>query len=510
MKKLYLILLISLSFINLPKAEAQNGFILLNEYLPWPNLACGNRSEFVELLNFGPGPVNIGCYVITDGDFSVTIPPNTIVPPGDYFVLGGITNMPSPCGNIDSAIRIDLNWYTCGCTSGIIPITGMMSDGGFANEQIVLLNQLGVVIDAVVREFPQETASLISKNTMGGICLPLIFDLDLMAITYERIGESAGRGNSFGRKVDGDCGWLKTPPQSANARNNTRDDNPSLNAQLQIIKANDCLGIGGSVSVSFNGVMAGVVFPLRYILALDVDSNNIFNFSDIYTNGSDNTPSTLDLNNLPAGHYKLSIMPSGGCNYKVVEFYILPCNTVVLPVTIADFAVSCNTVNRQLTWKSNQSDNIAYFEVESSSMSEPYSSIGKMYPSSTGNVLQQFNFTDESKSRSQSIYRIKIVAKDGNIFYSYTAGCNSKANSQTIIYPNPVKDIVKMQLESDYKEIVNVYILSSDGRKVKSSIISFKKGFNEIDLPVTELLPGNYVIRFSSNQQLFSYKFIKN
>ena len=83
MKKYYLIVLILLSFLHPPKAEAQHGYIHLNENLPWPGLACGNRAEFVELLNFGPGPVNIGCYKITDGDFSITIPPNTYVQPGD-------------------------------------------------------------------------------------------------------------------------------------------------------------------------------------------------------------------------------------------------------------------------------------------------------------------------------------------------------------------------------------------------------------------------------------------
>jgi hypothetical protein len=509
MKKLYFFLIL-LAFFNPPKAEAQNGFILLNEYLPWPNLACGPRHEFVEILNFGPGPVNIGCYVITDGDFAVTIPPNTIILPGEYYVIGGVPSSPSPCANIDSAVVFDLNWYTCGCTNATIPLTGMMSEGGFANEQVVLMDPAGAVVDAVVREFPQETSSLISKNTMGGQCAPSVFDLDLMPITYERIGESAGRGNSFGRKVDGDCGWLKTPPQSANAANNTRDDNPSLFAQLQIIKPNDCLGVGGTVSISFNGPMAAAVFPLRYILALDVDSNNVFSFSDIYTNGSDATGPTLDFTNLAAGHYKLSIMPGSGCNYKVLEFYILPCNVVVLPTTIADFAVNCSITNRQLAWKSNQSDLIAYFEIQSSTLNEPYTTIGKIYPLSTGNVLQQFSYVDESKNRNQAFYRMKITGKDGSVVYSYTVSCNSKPNSGLVVFPNPVKAEVKMQLTSQYKEEANVFILASDGRRVKNTTIDLKKGMNDIILPVMDLAPGSYVIRFASNQQMISGKFIKN
>jgi hypothetical protein len=511
MKKLYFIGLILLSFFNPPESKAQNGFILLNEYLPWPNLACGTRQEFIELLNFGPGPVNIGCYVVTDGDFAVTIPPNTIVLPGDYYVLGGMSSSPSPCANIDSAITVDLNWFTCGCTSGaVLSSLGMMTEGGFANEQVVLLDPSGAIVDAVVREFPQEPSSLISKNTLGGKCTANTFDLDLMPFTYERIGESAGRGNSFGRKVDGDCGWLKTPPQSANARNNTRDDNPSLFAQLQITKANACVGSGGSVSVTFSGPMASSVFPLRYILAYDVDSNSVFSMTDTYLNGMDNTAPSLDFSNLAAGHYKLAIMPGSGCNYKVLEFYILPCKVLVLPVTIADFAIKCNEASKQLSWKSNQSDNIAFFEVQSSTLNEPYVTIGKIYPLSTGNVLQVFGYTDEGKNRNQSFYRVRITGKDGNVVFTNTIGCNSKIGDNLVVFPNPVKTEVKMQLQSSYKEEANVFILSSDGRKVKNTLLPLKKGLNELIIPVTDLPPGSYVIRFSTNQQMISSKFIKN
>lgn len=510
MKKLYFICFLFIAFFQPPKAEAQNGFVLLNEYLPWPNLACGPRHEFIEILNFGPGPVDIGCYVITDGDFAITIPPNTIVLPGEYFVIGGVPSSPSPCANIDSLVNFDLNWYTCGCTNAPVPLTGMMSEGGFANEQVVFMDPTGNIVDAVVREFPQETSSLLSKNTMGGQCPASVFDLDLLPIVYERIGESAGRGNSFGRKVDGDCGWLKTPPQSANAANNTRDDNPSLFAQLQIIKAHECFGTGGSVSVSFNGPMAGSVFPLRYILAFDKDSNNVFSMTDTYVNGSDNTAPTLDFTNLAAGHYKLAIMPGSGCNYKVLEFYILPCNAVVLPATIADFAVNCNTATRQLSWKSNQTDHIAFFEIQSSSLNEPYVTIGKVYPVSTGNLLQQFSYIDESKNRNQAFYRVKITGKDGAVVYTYTVSCNTKANTNLVVFPNPVKAEVKIQLTSLFKEEAKMFILSADGRRVKSMLIGLKKGQNDIVVPASDLTPGSYVIRFSSNQQMISSKFIKN
>ncbi len=72
MKKLYLLLVFGVFFTSLHTAKGQTGYLLLNEYLPWTTNTCTVNGEFIELYNFGPGPVNIGCYILTEGDFSIT------------------------------------------------------------------------------------------------------------------------------------------------------------------------------------------------------------------------------------------------------------------------------------------------------------------------------------------------------------------------------------------------------------------------------------------------------
>src|SRR5690349_21501541 len=134
------ILLLSLSFF-LFKSSFGQGRVVINEYMPWTLNGCGATAEFVELMNFGPGPMNIGCYILTDGDYSITIPPNTIIQPGEFYVIAGQSVITSPCANIDSTITADLNWNTCNCTSAPIPTAGdgFFTDGGSASEQVVLL-----------------------------------------------------------------------------------------------------------------------------------------------------------------------------------------------------------------------------------------------------------------------------------------------------------------------------------------------------------------------------------
>jgi hypothetical protein len=307
------------------------GRVVINEFMPWTSNTCGGpTAEFVELLNFGPGPMNIGCYILTDGDYSVTIPPNTIIQPGQFYVISGQNVIPAPCANINATITADLNWNTCNCTSAPIPTTGdgFFTDGGMAGEQVVLLSPALTVVDAVIRTLPVEPSALITTSSLGGQCVPKIFNLDLMAISYETIGQSAGRGNSFARKLDGDCGWVKDPQQSAAATNNTPNVTSDVTYNFGLTNASTCTNTG-ALSVIVNAANVANVFPLNYTLAFDTDNDFVWETTDLYTNGVALVPNTLSLAALIPGHYRLTVSSVLGCNLQTFPFTIFLCGSVL-------------------------------------------------------------------------------------------------------------------------------------------------------------------------------------
>lgn len=77
----------------------------------------------------------------------------------------------------------------------------------------------------------------------------------------------------------------------------------------------------------------------------------------------------------------------------------------------------------------------------------------------------------------------------------------SKDNSNIIIYPNPVKDVLNIQSKH---EIVKAEIYDTTGRILNSASV---KG-NSIN--VSELTKGNYIIKLSTKDKSFTQKFIKN
>jgi hypothetical protein len=502
MKKLYILLFGIVMLCNSNTLKGQAGYVVINEYMPWTLQACPNPSEFVELLNFGPGPVNIGCYILTDGDYSITIPANTILNAGQFYVISGQTNIPMPCANINYDVVADLNWNTCNCTSGPIPslLGGWLTDGGTAQEQVVLLDPNLKVVDAVVRKLPQETSSLITTSTVGGTCVSKTYDLDNMTVNYEEIGESAGRGNSFARVLDGDCGWVKDPQQSAGTTNNTPTYSTSLNAVLSIIQANACGG-NGSVAVSFpDATDYSKIFPMSYILAYDKDSNGIMNLNDVYTNGIDNNPPTVDISGLVPGHYQLVLQPSAGCNYKFFEWTTLNCNLVILEPSSFTFNAVRKSDMVNLVWSSNKMDRITKFEIQRSSDGTNFKKIGALDIVPTDQEIQNFKYYDQAPLPSNAFYRIKIYYNNNTVSYSAVkkiAGIISETNS-FVLYPNPVQNLLNIKYQSKTSQDIAVNILQADGKTIMTKRARVNIGTNNIQIETTDINPGAYIVKIVS------------
>ncbi|RYY92874.1 MAG: hypothetical protein EOO11_20665, partial [Chitinophagaceae bacterium] len=448
------------------------GRVVINEYMPWPSASCGTTSEFVELLNFGPGPTNIGCYILTNGVYSVTIPPNTILQPGQFFVIAGQSSLPRNCGNIDSAVRVHLNWNTCNCTNIAIPTSGdgFMTDGGTANVNLVLFDPTLKMVDAVTRQTPVPTVSAITTSAVSNGCARKTFVLSSMSgIDYEELGMSTGKSNSFARKLDGDCEWIKQPQISANATNNkTSGSLSSLTYQFNITNSQDlCTNQHGAVNVSASGSNLATYFPLNYTLAYDLDGNHSFDFGDIYTYGTDATAPDTTVSNLVGGSYILTVGSSKGCNLKSFPFSILPCNGL-LPLRLLDFGLAgSDATTYTLAWRFSGIEELAAIDLESSEdgrtfRTEQHWNVGPDAP---------LRYRTSVRRGAARHFRLRLTASTGRPDYSRVVFTgNEELTLQT--YPNPAADRLRIRYKSATEGTARYALIAPDGRTVQSGTVS--------------------------------------
>ena len=189
-----------------------------------------------------------------------------------------------------------------------------------------------------------------------------------MTINYETIGQSAGRGNSFARKLNGDCEWDKDPQQSGGATNNKAGTSSSLSSVLSVSNAIACSN-NGSVSIGFTGISDySTIFPMTYILAKDIDSNAVYDLNDTYVNGTDSIAPTVDMTGLSPGSYHGAIAPKTGCNYQFFSFTIFPCGTIILEPNTFSFSAKKEEKYVQLLWTAEKMERIQKFEIEKAPM----------------------------------------------------------------------------------------------------------------------------------------------
>jgi hypothetical protein len=486
------------------------GRVVINEYMPWSG--CGTTSEFVELLNFGPGPVNIGCYIVTNGQHAVTIPPNTVILPGGFFVLSGQDILPAGCGNKDSAVQVQLNWNTCNCTDNPIPATGdgFLQDGGSSNEKVVLLDPVLNVIDAVSRNSIPDASTTLTSAALNGGCISKTFNLDSMNITYEALGMSTGKSNSFSRSVDGDCNWIKTPQQSAHATNNTSGNTSSVTYSLSINKANDCSNTGGSITINVSGSNVASYFPMNYTLAYDSNNNNTFDLSDQYSYGIDNTSPTIDINNLPAGKYRITVSSVLGCNLNSFDFNIAACNST-LPVKLISFRY-LKTVDNEHSFYCMLGDvqDLESLILEESTDGGAFktASVTKSFNGQTG----QESYTIKVSATVSKYFRLRILDKDGNSFYSPILNIKSPATfSINHLWPNPAGDKINIELGGELLQSAFYKIYSLNNTVVRSGKVQLNQSSNAFSLTINQLPPGFYQLAFApaEDRQPISFLFVK-
>jgi Lamin Tail Domain/Secretion system C-terminal sorting domain len=450
-------------------AHAQStGKVVINEYMNWPSAGCGVTSEYVELYNIGPGPVNIGCYILTDGDFSVTIPAGTILQSGQYYIISGRATIAAGCADDVSTVTVNLNWTTCGCTNAAIPVTGdgFFTDGGSANEPIVLLSSTGQVLDAVTQSAPGfETSANITSSTVGSTCTAVTFDLDLLGITYETIGISGGRGNSFTRNIDGECGsWGKETQQNGGETNNSATDVPLWNMSAITAGASAC-GVNDGAAIISLTQPGGATFPMNYTLAFDVNNNNLFEASDTYTAGTDNTTPAINLSGLASGKYRITVSDNGGCFYQALSFTIA-CGS--LAIRLSEWYITSNGNSNTLRWNLENSTDIQTLAVEKSSNGTNFYVLADDRTNNTFLSYLANSFTDVNTGGGVSYYRLRITEHSGKI--EYLPILRASSAQQLNVYPNPAQEKIYISTGAGLSNKTTIRIYDIKGRFCLSSV----------------------------------------
>lgn len=176
----------------------------------------------------------------------------------------------------------------------------------------------------------------------------------------------------------------------------------------------------------------------------------------------------------------------------------------VLPVMLSTFTGSYTNKTSVLNWVVGEESNINGYAVERSNDGRNFSQIG--YVNATG--AAQYSFTDNTSKSSINFYRLKI---DGNqIKYSSVVKILSDAfGGKLNVYPSPALNNLNAEFVSDDNLLANIKMADMTGKTLLQKTITVQKGYNNLNLDVSSLNKGIYILKILMGNKIITTPFNK-
>ncbi len=173
-----------------------------------------------------------------------------------------------------------------------------------------------------------------------------------------------------------------------------------------------------------------------------------------------------------------------------------------LPVEMSKLKGTALNGQSVLEWATYQETNTSHFEIQRSANGQDYEKIGEVKAAGNSTERLAYRFVDEQPLGAKNYYRLKNLDIDGQFTFSNVVDIYHKVD-QTIlqaIYPNPTEKEVNLKLLSASSDNARVVINDMLGHQVLVKDYQVSVGEQVINLDVSSLAAGNYIIRLSNQQ----------
>jgi hypothetical protein len=172
-----------------------------------------------------------------------------------------------------------------------------------------------------------------------------------------------------------------------------------------------------------------------------------------------------------------------------------------LPVVLVSFNATTKSSDVVLAWITASELNNKGFEVYRSIDGKDFEPIGFVKGKMNASTLTNYGYTDDNAfgvTAAQTIYyKLKQIDNDNRYAFSKTVSV-SKLNqfelSKPIVFPNPFKETLTIQLNNSTNAKAVVKIMDITGKEIVSRHIDLVKGAMSVDIDTDNLHQGVYVV----------------
>jgi hypothetical protein len=162
------------------------------------------------------------------------------------------------------------------------------------------------------------------------------------------------------------------------------------------------------------------------------------------------------------------------------------------------FNATCTMNKVQLAWRTAQEQNSHRFDIERSEDGIRWTVIGTVAGADNSNIETKYSFTDNDPF-TVGLYRIAEYDLDGKAQYTSTIHSSCNVKNQLSIWPNPVQDVILINLISAARSQAIVKLFDSKGALIKTQKTMLLQGSNQFNIDIGSLAQGPYFLLIDWN-----------
>jgi hypothetical protein len=191
------------------------------------------------------------------------------------------------------------------------------------------------------------------------------------------------------------------------------------------------------------------------------------------------------------------------------SFYLHGGSTPI-PVTLSNFTVQrLSGRSNKVTWTTSQEINSSHFVIEHSTDGRNFAALTQVNAAGNSNTPREYVFTDNNPVRGINYYRLRMVDRDNSTKYSPIRSVRNEGTADITVYPNPVKDLMKLEINADKADRGQIIITDINGKMVFSRAITIVQGNNILPIDIGNMSNGAYIIKVQLTDDVVIRKFSK-
>lgn len=196
-------------------------------------------------------------------------------------------------------------------------------------------------------------------------------------------------------------------------------------------------------------------------------------------------------------------------NLTSFSSFYLHGGSVPVPVSLVNFMAQRVGKINKVTWSTSQEINTSYFVIERSNDGQTFTEIGRVNANGNSNTTLTYNFTDNNPVKGINYYRLRIVDRDNSAKNSAIRSVRNEGIADIAVYPNPVNDIMTVNIDADKPEKGALFITDVTGKVILTKTITVAQGNNKLPINTAALASGAYIIKVQLNDDIVVRKFNK-